>query len=194
MEDILYEELKSLALSMFRKNMIGIFHGSISARIELNKFLINKKEAVFDNLQKKDFVLLSAKKDYRWKDASIDSEIHYQIYTNVADSKFILYALPPFTMAYALKNDKIIPKDYFGQKMYPKINVYDPGEFEDWYDRAEIEISRYFTDNKIDIMVIKGYGVYLHSRDIINMTKNLAVLENSCRMLLLSNCYNLANS
>ena len=186
MEDLLYKELSSLALSMFRKNMIGIFHGSISARIELNKFLINTKEAVFDNLQKKDFILLGEKKDYRWKNASIDSQIHHQIYSSVADSKFILYALPPFTMAYSLKNDTIIPQDYFGQKIYSKIDIYNPGKFEDWYDRAEIEISRYFIDNNINIMVIKGYGVYLHSRDIIEMAKNLAVLENSCRMLLLS--------
>ena len=190
MEDILYKDLKTLALSMFRKNMIGIYHGSMSARIELNKFLINKKDAVFDNLEKKDFILLSGKKDYRWKLASIDAEIHYQIYTNVTDSKYVLYAHPTYTVSYSLLHNKIVPKDYFGHTHFGEIPVFDPGGFEDWYDRADIEISRYFVESKKNIMIIKGYGVYLHSRDIVDMVKTVAVLENSCRILLLSSLPN----
>jgi len=185
MQDTIYKELKTLALSMFRKNMIGIYHGSMSARIELNKFLINKKDAVFDSLGQSDFILLSGKKDYRWKIASIDAEIHYQIYSNVLDSKYILYAYPSYTIAYSLSHQEIVPQDYFGYMHFNKIPVFDPGDFDDWYDRADVEISRYFMENKTNIMVIKGYGVYLHSRDIIQMVKTLAILENSCRVLLL---------
>lgn len=31
-----------MSLSMFRKGFLGIFHGSISARLEQDKFIINK--------------------------------------------------------------------------------------------------------------------------------------------------------
>ena len=57
--------MKSVALSMFRKNFFGIFHGSISARVEQDQFIINKKNAIFDNLETKDFIKLYSKKDLK---------------------------------------------------------------------------------------------------------------------------------
>jgi len=176
--------LRRVSLAMFRKNFMGIFHGSISARVELNKFVINKKDAIFDDLSDEDFVLLYHNRDYRWKEASLDSDIHSAIYSSIKDAKFIAYAMPPFTTAYSLENDYIIPLDYFGKLLFPKIKIYDPKHYEDWYDRADVEISRYFHDADVDVMVIRGYGVYGHAREINRLAKNLAVVENSCRLLL----------
>ena len=34
-------------------------------------------------------------------------------------------------------------------------------------------------------MVIRGYGVYSYNRDIHEMAKKLAILEKSCRLLML---------
>ncbi len=34
-------------------------------------------------------------------------------------------------------------------------------------------------------MVIKGYGVYSFNRDLNEMAKKLAILEKSCRLLML---------
>jgi L-fuculose-phosphate aldolase len=34
-------------------------------------------------------------------------------------------------------------------------------------------------------MVIRGYGVYAYSRDLHEMAKKLAILEKSCRLLML---------
>ena len=44
MQTYLLNDLKHVSLSMFRKDFIGIFHGSLSARIEQDKFFINKKD------------------------------------------------------------------------------------------------------------------------------------------------------
>jgi L-fuculose-phosphate aldolase len=191
MEKRLFEQLHQVALAMFRKNMLGIYHGSMSARVELNKFLINKKEAIFDDLREDDFILLYHTKDYRWKDASIDSDIHSQIYKGISDSKFILYTLPPYTMSYAMDHESIESVDYFGSRRFPSIPVYDPGNYDDWYDRAEVEISRYFYESDENVMVIRGYGVYAHARDINELAKILAIVENSCRILLLSKLNNI---
>ena len=186
MESILIKELKQVALSLFRKDMLGIYHGSMSARVELNKFVINRKEAIFDDLDPEDFLLLYHNQDYRWRDASIDSHIHSQIYSQVADAKYILYVLPPYTMSYSMLHDTIEPADYFGHQMFPEVEIYDPKSYDDWYDRAEVEISRYFYETDLNIMVIRGYGVYAHARDLNELAKMLAVIENSCRILLLS--------
>lgn len=170
---------------MFRKDFFGIYHGSISAKTESNRFVINTKEAVFDSLDNESLIELYFKKDYRWNQASIDSQIHYSIYSQISDAKFICFTMPPFTTAYSLKHNIISPKDYFGYKDIGTIDIIDPKQFDDWYLRAQSEITYYFQTQKTNIMVIRGYGVYAFNRDMHAMAKQLAVLEKSCRLLML---------
>ncbi|NOR56928.1 MAG: hypothetical protein GQ474_00210, partial [Sulfurimonas sp.] len=66
----LKNQLSTLALSMFRKDFFGIYHGSLSAKTESNRFIINTKEAVFDAIDDKSLIELYFKKDYRWNQAS----------------------------------------------------------------------------------------------------------------------------
>ncbi|WP_321778016.1 class II aldolase and adducin N-terminal domain-containing protein [Sulfurimonas sp.] len=181
----LKSNLSILALSMFRKDFFGIYHGSISAKTESNRFIINTKEAIFDALDDNSLIELYFKKDYRWNRASIDSSIHFSIYSQISDAKFVSFSMPPFTTAYSLEHNIITPKDYFGFKELGSIEIIDPKQFEDWYERAQSEIAYYFQTKKINIMVIRGYGVYSFNRDLHEMAKQLAILEKSCRLLLL---------
>ncbi len=187
---LLKNKLSTLALSMFRKDFFGIFHGSISAKTESNRFIINTKEAVFDALDDSALIELYFKKDYRWNQASIDSKIHFSIYSQISDAKFISFTMPPFTVAYSLEHNIIIPKDYFGYKELGSIKIFNPKQFDDWYDRAESEIAYYFQTNKTNIIVIRGYGVYTFNRDLHEMAKKLAILEKSCRILMLDKSKN----
>ncbi|QOY52878.1 class II aldolase and adducin N-terminal domain-containing protein [Candidatus Sulfurimonas baltica] len=180
----LKKKLSLLALSMFRKDFFGIYHGSLSAKTESNRFLINTKEAVFDSIDE-NLIELYFKKDYRWNQASIDANIHHSIYSQISDAKFICFTMPPFTTAYSLNHNMIIPKDYFGYKEIGSLLIVDPKQFDDWYDRAQSEIAYYFQSQKTDIMVIRGYGVYTFNRDLHEMAKKIAILEKSCRLLLL---------
>ncbi|MEA2112226.1 MAG: class II aldolase and adducin N-terminal domain-containing protein [Campylobacterota bacterium] len=180
------QQLGTLSLSMFRKDFFGIYHGSISARVESNLFVINHKEAIFDDINENSLVELYFNKDYRWKKASLDAEIHKEIYQQHSDAKFISFTMPPFTVAYSLMHNVISPLDYFGKKEFPAIYVYDPKEFDDWYDRATTAISQYFSHSQSNIIVIKGYGVYAYNRDLHEMAKQLAILEKSCRLLMLN--------
>lgn len=181
----LKEKLSSLALSMFRKDFFGIFHGSLSAKTESNRFLINTKEAVFDDINEHNLIELYFKKDYRWNQASIDSKIHFSIYSQISEAKFICFTMPPFTTAYSLNHNIIAPKDYFGSMEIGSLEIVDPKQYDDWYDRAQSEITTYFQTKKTNIMIIRGYGVYAFSRDIHEMVKKLAILEKSCRLLML---------
>jgi len=183
--DNLKEKISTLSLSMFRKDFFGIYHGSISAKTESNRFLINTKEAVFDALSSDNLIELYFKKDYRWNQASIDANIHFSIYSQISEAKFVSFSMPPFTTAYSLEHNIIAPKDYFGNQEIGSIEIIDPREFDDWYDRAQSEIAYYFQTKKSNIMVIRGYGVYAFNRDIHDMAKQLAVLEKSCRLLML---------
>ena len=186
MNDPLLEKLCRISLSLFRQNFFGIFHGSISARVEMSKFMINKREAIFDAMTNDDFMLLHHNRDYRWKESSLDSEIHSSIYQHIPDAKFVAYAMPPCTVAYSLDHDYIIPRDYFGKRMYPNIKIYDPNHYEDWYERADVEIVRVMSEQNSDVLVVRGYGVYAHAREINELAKKFAVIENSCRILFYS--------
>jgi len=181
----LKNKLATLTLSMFRKDFFGIYHGSISAKTESNRFIINTKEAVFDNIDNSSLIELYYKRDYRWNQASIDAKIHHSIYSQISDAKFICFSMPPFTTAYSLEHSIIVPKDYFGYKEIGSIPIVDPKQFDDWYDRAQSEVAYYMMSHKTDIMVIKGYGVYSFNRDLNEMAKKLAILEKSCRLLML---------
>ena len=181
----LQNKLTTLALAMFRKDFFGIYHGSISAKTESHRFIINTKEAIFDALDESSLIELNFKKDYRWSQASIDASIHRNIYEQISDAKFISFSMPPFTTAYSLEHNIISPKDYFGYKEIGSIEIVNPKQFDDWYDRAESLIAHYFQSKKTDIMVIRGYGVYSFNRDLHEMAKKLAILEKSCRLLLL---------
>jgi L-fuculose-phosphate aldolase len=39
------------------------------------------------------------------------------------------------------------------------------------------------------VMVIRGIGTYVYDRDINNLVKRVAILENSCRLLSIKSSY-----
>jgi len=185
MDAYLLNELKNVSHSMFSKNYFGVFHGSISAKVAVNAFIINKKEVILDEVNKDDFIELvcNIKKDYRWKDASLDAEIHEKIYRTLPQAKYISYTMPPYATAYSLNHDVIVPKDYYGTKILKNIFVYDPKGFDDWEERALDEISDFFQNNNSHLLLIKGFGLISYDRDLTEMVKKVAILENSCRLL-----------
>ncbi len=189
MEKKLINELKEVSLSMFRKNFLGIFHGAISAKTEEDCFIINKRESIFDEMKDNDFIELYSKHDYRWKQASIDANIHANIYKHISNAKYITYAMPPYATAYSLNYTSLYPKDYFGYKTLGEIQIYDPKNFDTWYDRADTEIYQHLKREDTNIMLIKGYGIYACHRDLHTLVKHIALLENSCKILHQSTAY-----
>lgn len=186
MVNYLKSELSLLSNSFFQNDFFGLYHGSISAKTDNNRFIINNKEANFHNLETSELSELGHNKDYRWKKASIDTPIHAAIFSHISDAKFISFTMPPYTTAYSLNHSVIEPKDYFGQQAFGTLPIYNPKSFDDWYDRASSEVPQYFIKKEHTLMIIKGYGIYAYSRDLQAMTRKLAILETSCRLLLLS--------
>lgn len=176
--------LSELSLSMFTKNFFGIYQGAISAKLGSEHFMINTRDAVFDNLEMKDFCTLNMnKQDYRWNIASLDSHVHSTIYTNIHEAKFIAFGMPIYTTAYTLIHDKIIFEDFLGKTIFNELNIYNPGDFNTWRKRDALEITREIKDTPHNILIIKGVGLYIYDRDIHELVKKIAILENSCRLL-----------
>lgn len=188
MDTHLLNELKHISNSMFNKNYFGVFHGSISAKVTINSFIINKKDSILDEVNEDDFLELKCnkEKDYRWKDASIDVDIHQAIYSNLLNAKYISYTMPPYATAYSLNHDIVIAKDYYGATLLDTVHIYDPKGFKDWEERAADEISHYLKKNSNHLLLIKGFGLISYDRDLTEMVKKVAILENSCRLLAIS--------
>ncbi len=125
------------------------------------------------------------KHDYSWNLASIEAETHSSIYHQIHEAKYIACGMPPYTSAYALEHDEITCEDYFGSTLFDKIVVHDPGDFNTWYDRISIEVPTLLKESINNIIVIKGVGVYIYDRDMNELVKKVAILENSCRLLAL---------
>ena len=187
MDKHIVDEIARVSHSLFEKNFFGVYHGSISARINTGAFVINTKEAILDNLNEDTLVRLDcAKRDYRWKKASSDVHIHEHLYETLPNAKYISYTMPPYAVSYSLKHGKVQPQDFYGQQILGSIVIYDPKNFDDWMERAPYEIARFFNMHNSHLLLIKGFGVVSYDRDITEMAKKISVLENSCRLLTIS--------
>lgn len=182
--------LSDLSFSMFSKNFFGIYHGSLSAKLDQYNFMINTKDAVFDNIDENSFCRLNMnKQDFRWNIASMEAYVHSTIYTNIHEAKYIAFGMPIYTTSYSLVNDNIIFEDYFGKTMFGEISIYNPGDFSTWYKRNALEITKYLKNSSNNMMVIKGVGTYIYDRDIHELVKKIAILENSCRLLSIKSTF-----
>ena len=178
------KQLGDLSLTMFRKNFFGIYHGAISAKLDQENFLINTNDAIFDEMCENSFCELNLnRQDYRWNIASIESHIHATIYTNIHEAKYIAFGMPIYTTAYTFDHDRIIFDDFFGKTEFGDIPIYDPGDFSTWYRRNALEITKYLKESNNNVMVIKGVGTYAYHRDLNELVKKIAILENSVRLL-----------
>lgn len=187
MDKHLIKEIQHVSFSMFNKNFFGVYHGSISARISTNQFVINKKDTILDEVTENCLVRLDYnQRDYRWSEASQDVYIHEHIYEAIPNAKYISFTMPPYATAYSLKHGKVSPQDYHGKKVLGDIIIYDPKHVEDWMERAQYEIPRFFQKHESHLLLIKGFGVISYDRDITEMAKKVSILENSCRLLALS--------
>lgn len=176
--------LSDISLALFRKNFFGIYHGSISAKTDHNSLIINTKEAIFDEIDENSLCKLKLNSDdYNWNLASIEVDVHNEIYNQIHEAKFIACGMPPYTTAYTLNHDVIEFDDIFGKEVLGKIEVYDPGDFATWYDRSSLEVTKYLKETSNHIMVIRGIGVYVYDRDINELIKKVAILEKSCQIL-----------
>ncbi len=189
MDERLFKELQQISHSMFSKNYFGVFHGSLSAKTDINAFVINRKDIILDEVEEHAFIqlLTNTRKDYRWKDASTDTDIHLEIYNALPNAKYISYTMPPYATAYSLEHSVVIPQDFYGHEAFKELPIYDPKAFSDWETRAPYEIAEYFKNNNNHLLLIKGFGLISYNRDLLDMVKQVAILENSCRLLTINN-------
>lgn len=180
--------LADVASSMCKSGLLGMFYGSISARLNANSFLINRKDALLDKMDADSFITLHDKEDYRWQEASLDSFIHANIYRNFLEARYVVYSHAPYATSYSLKHAVLKPIDYLGTRVLGSGNeILDSREYETLYERADTDIVRYFKTHSTNFVLLKGCGIYGYGRDLNALAKIIAVVENSCKILHFNN-------
>ncbi len=176
------DEYLLVAKALFNKNFLNMGIGSISLKLQTDQMLINKqnKHILEDDFFKKVHIL---KSDLSWKETSNDIKTHSKIYENISSTKAIANIFPINTITFSLEHHSYLnPIDQLGKKYIQKVPIIEIINTIEWEENKEYIISKNLKEN--DIVIIKGYGVFITSRDIREILKKAVILENSATILL----------
>jgi len=171
------DEYLLIVKELFEKNFLNMGLGSISLKLTNDQMIINRKNKHYleDNFYK---IVHIIKKDISWNEVSEDAKTHSKIYEAISSTKAIANIFAVNTITFSIENHSILkPIDILGKKHLKKVPVIDISLTE-----KELEIPKIMKNN--DIVIIKGYGVYIKSRDIREIIKKAIILENSAKILL----------
>jgi len=174
------KEYERVLETLAKKGMFHIYQTSFSIRTENDKFIINKKDAMF--LENDIFTEIHYKKDLSWQEASRDAGIHSFIYQNISHAKSIIHIFPINLVTYSLKHGQFKPLDFYGESVIGNKKIYELHNKKHINDEIETIIKNNIF--KEDIIIIKGYGAYLFDRDVKELAKKASILENSAHILL----------
>ncbi|GAB6044667.1 hypothetical protein JCM11957_02650 [Caminibacter profundus] len=181
----LIDEYFLVAKELFDKNYLNIGIGSLSLKLKTDQMLINKKNKHYieEDFVKKVYIL---RENMAWKEASEDVKIHSEIYKQNSNIKAIAHIFPKNVMTFAEKNYfSLDPIDFLGKKNFTKIPIIEIGSVQEWEENNEFIIAKNLKDN--DILIIKGFGVFIKARDLREIIKLSTIIENSAYILLNSN-------
>ncbi len=176
------DEFLLVAKILFEKSFLDVGIGSISLKLQTDQMLINKqnKHILEDDFFKKVHIL---KRDLSWKETSEDIKTHSKIYENISSTKAIANIFPIHTITFSMEHHNFLkPLDKIGKKLIPKVPIIEITNKIEWEENKEHIISQKLKET--DILIIKGYGVYIKARDIREILKKAIILENSAKILL----------
>ena len=176
------DEYLLVAKSLFEKDFLNIGIGSLSLKLQTDQMLINKqnKHIIEDDFFKKVHIL---KSDLSWNDTTDDIKIHSKIYETISSTKSIANIFPINVITFSLEHHSFFkPIDMLGKKYFQKIPIIEITNQIEWEENKDYIISKKLKDS--DIVIIKGYGVFITSRDIREILKKAVILENSAKILL----------
>ncbi len=156
--------------------------GSISLKLNNDQMLINKKNR---HIEEEDFYknVHILKKDLSWEEMSDDIKIHSKIYETISSTKAIANIFPLNTITFSIEHHNLLkPLDLIGTEQLKKIKIIHITNKTEWNENKEFIIAKHLKLN--DILIIKGYGVFIKARDVREILKKAVILENSAAILL----------
>ncbi len=176
------DEFNLVAKELFDKGFLSIGIGSISLKLKADQMIINKKNKHY---LEEDFVkkLHILKEDMAWEEASEDVKIHSQIYKENSNIKAIANIISINVLTYAeIHHSFLNPIDFIGKSVIGKVPIIEIGNIQEWEENKEFIISKKLKQS--DIIIVKGLGIFIQTRDIRELIKKAVILDNSALILL----------
>ncbi len=176
------DEFHLVSNELFEKNFLNIGIGSISLKLKADQMIINKKNK---HCKEEDFVkyLHILKEDMAWEEASEDVKIHSEIYKQHSNTKAIARIISKNVLTFAQNHHNLLhPIDFTGKATLGKIPIIETGNLQKWEENKEFIIAKKLKEN--DIVIIKGFGIFIKTRDIREIIKKAVLLDNSAYFLL----------
>lgn len=176
------DEFLLVSKILFEKNFLNMGLGSVSLKLNNDKMLINKKDR---HIVETDFYKIThiLKKDLSWKEMTDDINIHSKIYKTVSKAKAIANIFPLNVITFSLEHHSLLkPIDFVGKEFLKEIKIFNITNKTEWTENKEFIISKELKTQ--DILIVKGYGVFIKARDVREILKKAVILENSAKILL----------
>ncbi|WP_457560004.1 class II aldolase/adducin family protein [Caminibacter sp.] len=176
------DEYNLVAQELFKKNFLSIGLGSISLKLKADQMIINKKNKHYseEDFYKRLHIL---REDMAWEEASEDVKIHAQIYRENSTIKSIAHIISLNVLTYAeIHHNSLNPIDFIGKTHLGKVPIIEIGNLQEWDENKEFIIARNL--KKANVLIIKGLGIYIQTRDIREIIKTAVILDNSASILL----------
>ena len=176
------DEYNLIAKELFNKNFLSIGIGSLSLKLKADQMIINKKNKHYseEDFFKKLHIL---REDMAWEEASEDVKIHSQIYKDNSNIKAIAHIISLNVLTFAeIHHNSLNPIDFIGKTYLGKIPIIEINNIQEWEENKEFIISKNL--NKANVLIIKGFGIFIQTRDIREIIKTAVILDNSASILL----------
>jgi len=118
--------------------------------------------------------------------ASLDAELHRQVYLNNPTAQAVLHSHAPHLVALTLRGKDFTPLDFEGQYYFGTIKVIDLP-----YDRTIQEAPAIVGEllGELQLVVVRGHGVYAQAKSLDLAYKWICSAEQSARTAWLAHQY-----
>ena len=177
----LLKEYELITKELFDKGFLSIGLGSISMKLKEDLMLINKhnKHYLEEDFIKKVHIL---REDISWKEINPDIKLHSEIYKHHSNAKAIAHIFPINTMTLSQTQHFINPLDFIGKTTLNRVKIIEIPSKTEWNENKSFIISKNLFQR--DIIIIRGFGVFICARDLRELLKKAIILENSSYIIL----------
>jgi L-fuculose-phosphate aldolase len=151
--------------------------GSLSARQD-DKMVITRRGAMLGRLTPEDLIEVEIEGDCP-EEAAEDAVVHQAVY-RATDAQAVVYALPPYTSALALIEDRLSPASRDGADNLGSAPVLISQRNIDSPDVAQL-IGRTLRESRI--AALRGSGVFARGSDIFDAFHMVSLLEEMCKVV-----------
>lgn len=151
--------------------------GNASCRTDESQYLVTPTGACADLLRPEDLIEANVHANPP-AGASLDSELHRQVYLANPEANAVLHSHVPYLLAMTMGGTDFIPTDFEGLYYFGHINVINLPH-EEVLTGASNEVPKVLKDHPI--VVVRGHGAYAQGRDLEQAYKWVCSAELSAK-------------